>query len=249
MAAALYQIGPIHARCVHPNSDVLWADLRLRDLSNGNDLGTTGTFKDDRTHRHGCSYWSWRFAIRRCNMMSLTTYCDIAPGHQWHGPYHDREYGFPLVDDAALFERLMLEINQAGLSWLTILKKREAFRWAYGNFIPEIVAAYGARDRRRLLSDPGIVRNRLKVEAAVLNAKTILALRDTHGSFAGWLAAHHPRSRDEWTKLFRKTFRFTGGEIVNEFLMSVGVLPGAHQPTCPVYRQILKLRPLWTTTG
>jgi DNA-3-methyladenine glycosylase I len=182
-------------------------------------------------------------------MMSLTTYCDIAPGHQWHGPYHDREYGFPLVDDAALFERLMLEINQAGLSWLTILKKRAAFRRAYENFIPEIVAAYGARDRRRLLSDPGIVRNRLKVEAAVLNAKTILALRDTHGSFAGWLAAHHPRSRDEWTKLFRKTFRFTGGEIVNEFLMSVGVLPGAHQPTCPVYRQILKLRPLWTTTG
>jgi DNA-3-methyladenine glycosylase I len=177
----------------------------------------------------------------------VTTYCDIAPGHQWHGPYHDREYGFPLVDDAALFERLMLEINQAGLSWLTILKKREAFRRAYGNFIPEIVAAYGARDRRRLLSDPGIVRNRLKVEAAILNAKTILELQNTHGSFAAWLRAHHPRPRDEWTKLFRNTFRFTGGEIVNEFLMSIGILPGAHQLSCPVYRQILELGPLWTT--
>ena len=76
------------------------------------------------------------------------TYCDAASGHQWHGPYHDREYGFPLQDDAALFERLMLEINQAGLSWLTILKKREAFRRAFGGFAPEIVAGYGNADRK-----------------------------------------------------------------------------------------------------
>jgi DNA-3-methyladenine glycosylase I len=69
------------------------------------------------------------------------TYCDIAPTHEWHGPYHNKEYGFPLEDDAALFERLMLEINQAGLSWLTILKKREAFRRAYGGFDPAVVAA------------------------------------------------------------------------------------------------------------
>jgi DNA-3-methyladenine glycosylase I len=174
------------------------------------------------------------------------TYCDAAPGHDWHGPYHDREYGFPLDDDAALFERLMLEINQAGLSWLTILKKREAFRRAYGGFVPEVVAAYGARDRRRLLADAGIIRNRLKIDAAIANAQTILELRRTHGSFAGWLAAHHPRSKDEWTKLFRKTFRFTGGEIVNEFLMSIGYLAGAHVPSCPVYPQILEHRPPWS---
>jgi DNA-3-methyladenine glycosylase I len=173
------------------------------------------------------------------------TYCDAAPGHEWHGPYHDREYGFPLEDDAALFERLMLEINQAGLSWLTILKKREAFRRAYGGFVPEIVAAYGARDRRRLLADAGILRNRLKIDAAIANAQTILELCRTHGSFAGWLVAHHPRSRDEWTKLFRKTFRFTGGEIVNEFLMSIGYLAGAHVPSCPVYPRILERRPPW----
>src|SRR5215213_1111504 len=77
------------------------------------------------------------------------TYCDVAPGHLWHGPYHDHEYGFPLRDDASLFERLVLEINQAGLSWLTILKKRDAFRRAYGGFDPEVVARYGERDRRR----------------------------------------------------------------------------------------------------
>ena len=98
------------------------------------------------------------------------SYCDIAPTHEWHGPYHDTEYGFPLEEDAALFERLMLEINQAGLSWLTILKKREAFRRAYDGFDPAIVARYGARDRRRLLADAGIIRNRLKVEAAIANA-------------------------------------------------------------------------------
>ena len=178
-----------------------------------------------------------------------TTYCDIAASHEWHGPYHDTEYGFPLQDDAELFERLVLEINQAGLSWLTILKKREAFRRAYDNFDPEVVARYGARERRRLLADAGIVRNRLKIEAAIANAARILQLRESHGSFAGWLAAHHPRSRDEWVKLFKSTFRFTGGEIVGEFLMSIGYLPGAHSESCPVHRRILKHRPPWSRTA
>lgn len=180
-------------------------------------------------------------------MRMAETYCDFAPSHEWHGPYHDKEYGFPLEEDAALFERLMLEINQAGLSWLTILKKREAFSRAYGGFAPEVVAAYGNADRARLLSDPGIIRNRLKVDAAIANAQRILQLRTSHGSFAGWLAAHHPRSRDEWIKLFKSTFRFTGGEIVSEFLMSIGYLPGAHSPSCPVYQLILERRPPWAS--
>jgi DNA-3-methyladenine glycosylase I len=176
----------------------------------------------------------------------MNTYCDAAPGHEWHGPYHDREYGFPLEDESALFERLLLEINQAGLSWLTILKKREAFRHAYSSFEVDAVARYGARDRARLLKDAGIIRNRLKVDAAIANARRIQELRGTHGSFAGWLTAHHPRPKDEWVKLFKRTFRFTGGEIVGEFLMSIGYLPGAHVPSCPVYSQILKRRPPWS---
>jgi len=174
-----------------------------------------------------------------------TTYCDAAPGHEWHGPYHEREYGFPLAGDAELFERLVLEINQAGLSWLTILKKREAFRRAYDGFDPARVARYGAKERRRLLNDPGIIRNRLKVDAAIANARTVLELRESHGSFAGWLAAHHPRSKDEWVKLFKRTFRFTGGEIVGEFLMSIGYLPGAHVESCPVYPHVLAASPAW----
>ena len=173
------------------------------------------------------------------------TYCDVAPGHEWHGPYHDEEYGFPLRDDAGLFERLVLEINQAGLSWLTILRKREAFRRAYGGFDPAVVARYRARDRQRLLADAGIIRNRLKIDAAIANAATILELRGSHGSFAAWLDAHHPRPKAEWVKLFKRTFRFTGGEIVGEFLMSIGYLPGAHTSTCPVYGKILALRPMW----
>jgi DNA-3-methyladenine glycosylase I len=174
------------------------------------------------------------------------TYCDAAAGHEWHGPYHDTEYGFPLESDAELFERLMLEINQAGLSWLTILKKREAFRQAYSGFDPDVVAAYDDADRARLLADPGIIRNRLKVEAAISNAQRILELRKSHGSFAAWLSAHHPRSKEEWVKLFKKTFRFTGGEIVGEFLMSIGYLPGAHVPSCPVYQRIVDRHPPWS---
>jgi DNA-3-methyladenine glycosylase I len=172
-------------------------------------------------------------------------YCDSAPGHPLHGPYHDGEYGFPSTDETVLFERLVLEINQAGLSWLTILRKREAFRRAYQGFDPEIVAGYGARDRRRLLADAGIVRHRLKVDAAIANAGVVLELRERWGSFAGWLDAHHPLGKPAWVTLFKRTFRFTGGEIVGEFLMSTGYLPGAHLPRCPVYRRISALNPPW----
>jgi DNA-3-methyladenine glycosylase I len=175
----------------------------------------------------------------------LKSYCDFAPGHPFHGPYHEGEYGFPLADDDALFERLVLEINQAGLSWLTILKKRDAFRRAYDGFAIDRVAAYGEAQRARLLADAGIVRNRLKVDAAIENARRIKALQAEHGSFARWLAAQHPRGKAEWVKLFGKTFRFTGGEIVGEFLMSIGYLPGAHRPDCPVFARIAALSPPW----
>ena len=173
------------------------------------------------------------------------TYCHVARGHEWHGPYHDTEYGFPLEGDDELFERLLLEINQAGLSWLTILKKRAGFREAYDGFSVDRVAKYGEADRARLLADPGIIRNRLKVDAAIENARRILQLRADHGSFTAWLDAHHPMDKADWVKLFRKTFRFTGGEITGEFLMSIGYLRGAHHPACPVFAEIEALGPRW----
>jgi DNA-3-methyladenine glycosylase I len=163
-----------------------------------------------------------------------------------HGPYHEREYGFPSSDESVLFERLTLEINQAGLSWLTVLRKRPAFRAAFADFAVDRVAAFGEAEIERLLRDAGIVRNRLKIEAVIANARRIQELRRSHGSYDAWLQAHHPRSPAEWTRLFRQHFRFTGGLIVGEFLMSLGYLPGAHEPSCPVYERILALAPPWS---
>lgn len=184
----------------------------------------------------------------------MSSYCDFAPGHPLHGPYHDSEYGYPLRDEAVLFERLVLEINQAGLSWETILKKREGFRRAYDGFDVDAVAAYGPGDRERLLADPGIIRNRLKVDAAIHNARVVQGLRDSHGGFADWLDAHLPdgaaaRAKADWVKLFKRTFRFTGGEITGEFLMSLGYLPGTHREDCPVFARIAAMRPPWRLVG
>jgi DNA-3-methyladenine glycosylase I len=146
-----------------------------------------------------------------------------------------------------LFGRLILEINQAGLSWETILKKKDGFRRAYDNFNIEKIAAYTESDRERLLNDSGIIRNRLKMNAAIENAKTILQLQNEYGSFEKWLEHHHQKTKEEWVKLFKKTFKFTGGEIVNEFLMSIGYLKGAHDENCPVHQKILKTKPMWLT--
>ena len=159
--------------------------------------------------------------------MSYCEYCERDDAKEVHKEYHRLWYGFPLDDDNELFGRLILEINQAGLSWETILKKADNFREAYSNFDIRKVANYTEADRERLLSDSGIIRNKLKVNAAIYNAQEIVKIQQTHGSFQEWLNEHHPKSRDEWTKLFKKTFKFVGGEIVNEFLMSIGYLPGA----------------------
>ncbi len=165
------------------------------------------------------------------------SYCDFAHDHPLHGPYHDNEYGFPVRDDNRLFERLVLEINQAGLSWATILKKRDAFRDAFADFDLKRVAKFNARDLQRLMRNEGIIRNRMKIDAAIENAKRILALDQP---FAEWLDAHHPRSKEEWVKLFKRTFVFTGGEITGSFLLSIGLLPGAHDADCPVNARIRK---------
>lgn len=178
----------------------------------------------------------------------MTTYCQYVASHPedtFNKTYHDTQYGFPLEDDNLLFERLVLEINQAGLSWITILKKADNFHTAYHGFNIEKVSKYGEEDRARLLADAGIIRNKLKVNAAIVNAGKILELRKESGSFKGWLDAHHPLTKDEWTMLFRKTFVFTGGEIVNEFLVSTGYLPGAHSADCPIYKKAAVLRPAW----
>ena len=183
------------------------------------------------------------------------SYCIAARGHPVHAPYHDSEYGFPLASDDALFERLVLEINQAGLSWLTILRKRDAFRAAYDGFSVDRVAEYGDAERARLMGDAGIVRNRLKVNAAIENARRIRALRESHGSFDAWLRANLRdaddvlRDRESWRRLFKRAFVFTGGEIVNEFLVSTGYLPGAHEESCPVYAAVPSAGPAFLSVA
>ena len=159
--------------------------------------------------------------------------------------YHDKQYGFPISDDNELFGRLVLEINQAGLSWTLMLKKQQAFRAAFKDFDIDAVAAFDEADIERLLDDAGIVRNRLTINAVIYNARQIKKLQQKYGSFKHWLDTNHPLDKAGWVKLFKKHFKFVGGEIVGEFLMSTGYLPGAHIESCPVYQEVLKCRPKW----
>jgi len=187
------------------------------------------------------------FALNQC--MSYCTYVLNGGKDSVHKSYHDKEYGFPLKDDNALFARLVLEINQAGLSWETILKKKDNFFKAFDDFDIDKVSRYSEKKIEKLLQDAGIIRNRLKIEATISNAKKIKEIRKEFGSFKNWLDHHHPMIKNDWVKLFKQTFRFTGGEIVNEFLLSTGYLPGAHDESCPVYKKVLKAKPMWMING
>jgi DNA-3-methyladenine glycosylase I len=157
-----------------------------------------------------------------------------------HKKYHDELYGFKIETDDELFCRLILEINQAGLSWTTILHKEQNFRKAYHQFNIKKVAAYKQKDIERLLNDAGIIRNKLKVNAAIHNAKKIIELQKQFGSFKNWIETQHPKTKAEWVKIFKANFKFTGGEIVNEFLMSAGYLPDAHDEDCKIFKKIKK---------
>lgn len=172
--------------------------------------------------------------------MSYCTYCKNLPEDNVHKIYHDTEYGFPLEADDELFGRLILEINQAGISWDIILKKKDGFRKAYDNFNIEIISTYETYDFERLMQDASIIRNKRKIGAAIHNAKVIRGLQEEYGSFKNWIDHHHPLTKEEWVKIFKKMFKFTGGEIVNSFLMSIGYLPGAHDADCEIYSKILK---------
>jgi len=150
--------------------------------------------------------------------------------------YHDHVYGIPVEDDRLIFERLVMEINQAGLSWVTILKKQENFKRAFDDYDIEKIARYGEDKLEILLRDEGIIRNQLKIRAVIYNAKVVLELIEKHGSFKAWLDLHHPAEWQDWIKLFKKTFKFTGPEIVREFLVSLAYLPGAHDAWCHLKR-------------
>jgi len=186
------------------------------------------------------------------------SYCDAAL-LPFHGPYHNTEYGFPIRDDSVLFERLMLEINQAGLSWLTILKKREGFTKAYHGFDIDRVARYGERDRARLLGDAGIIRNRLKINAAIQNAQAFLRIQHEFGSFDtymwqfvggipiihAWTTGHEIPTETEVSRqmskdLLQRGFHFVGPTICYAHMQAVGMV-NDHTTDCFRYQEILNL--------
>jgi DNA-3-methyladenine glycosylase I len=170
--------------------------------------------------------------------------------------YHDTEWGVPVSDDRQLFERLALESFQAGLAWITILRKRPTFRIAFAGFDPVAIAAFGPADRERLMADAGIVRNRAKIDATIGNAAAFLEVVAEHGSFATYLAgrlperarvlpvdataadipAFTPESDALSADLRRRGFRFVGSTIVYAFMQSVGLVDD-HLPYCFRYRR------------
>ena len=173
------------------------------------------------------------------------SYCKFAKTNDVHKHYHDKEYGFLVSDDNVLLERLALEINQAGLSWDLMLKKREGFARAFKNFDVDKVARFGERDVTRLLNDESIIRNRLKIHAVIHNAKLIKQIQKEYGSFAAWIELHSSGnlSAKEYVKIFKKQgFKFVGGEIMKEFIQSIGHLPSPHDKDCFVNKEIFKAK-------
>jgi DNA-3-methyladenine glycosylase I len=146
--------------------------------------------------------------------------------------YHDEEYGVRVKRPQAYFERLVLEIFQAGLSWRTVLAKRRAFRKAFADFSPKKIAAFTPSDVRRLLADPGIIRNRLKISAAVKNAAVFMDLSRQRGGFEGFLQSLPLDDPAATVKAFRRRFTFMGPKIVEEFLRSTGHWSVSHEAGC-----------------
>ena len=177
--------------------------------------------------------------------MSYCDYCKTPSAKNVHIEYHDHAYGFPIHFDNELFGRLILEINQAGLSWEIILNKKKYFELAFDAFDIEKIANYGEKDFDRLVNDATIIRNKLKIKAVIYNAQAILQIQQEFGSFKKWLDLEHPKVKDDWVKLFKTRFKFVGGEIVNEFLMSSGYLRGAHDESCPIFDRVKEEKPKW----
>ena len=171
--------------------------------------------------------------------MSYCDYCNDLDENNIHRIYHDEVYGQKCRDDQELFGRLILEINQAGLSWSTILKKSESIRSAYANFNIEQIAAFDETKINTLMNDTGIIRQRGKIEAIIHNAQRIVKIQQQYRSFFHWIEEKGEITLEEWIKVFKKSFKFVGKEIVKEFLMGAGFIEGAHESTCPMYKKLI----------
>ncbi|MDR0250711.1 MAG: DNA-3-methyladenine glycosylase I [Burkholderiales bacterium] len=193
--------------------------------------------------------------------MSEKSRCSWAENTLLYLDYHDTEWGRPLHDDRRLFEMLLLEGAQAGLSWITVLKKREAYREAFDGFDPHQIALYGDTKIQELMANEGIVRNRLKINAAITNAKLFLEVVDKHGSFDTfiWKYVDYKPITGRWKKiedipattplsdkisgeLKKMGFKFVGSTIIYSFMQAVGMV-NDHITECFVYKEMLKEQP------
>jgi DNA-3-methyladenine glycosylase I len=185
--------------------------------------------------------------------------CEWSGNDPLYIAYHDDEWGVPANDDRHLFEMLVLEGAQAGLSWLTILKKRENYRKAFHSFDPEIVAAYSERDIKRLLADSGIVRNRLKIESAIKNARGVLKIKEEYGTLAAfiWKYVDGTPHQNDWKSiaeipartdqsdamskdLKRRGFNFVGSTICYASMQAIGIV-NDHIVDCFRYAEVKKM--------
>ena len=186
----------------------------------------------------------------------MTSRCEWAQANQLYIPYHDTEWGVPLYDDMKLFEFLVLSSAQAGLSWALVLRRRENYRLAYGNFNPEKIASYDHAKKARLLQDSGIIRNRQKVEASIANARLVLEVQNEHKSFAKYLwrfvegkpIINHWSEKEEIPvqtqeseamskDLKQRGFKFVGPTICYAFMQSVGMV-NDHQISCFRHKEL-----------
>lgn len=199
----------------------------------------------------GCPKGKW---LERTDFMCEKKRCSWAGDLPIYIDYHDNEWGRPEHDDNKLFEMLILEGMQAGLSWITVLKKREAFRKAFDGFDPAKVALYGEEKIQELLANEGIIRNRLKVNAAVTNAKAFLAIQERYGSFDKfiWSYVDDTPIKNHWEKmedipasttvsdriskdLKKMGFKFVGSTIIYAFMQAVGMV-NDHVTDCFIYQ-------------
>ena len=195
--------------------------------------------------------------MRKTNSPERCSWCGE---HEFYVAYHDMEWGVPLHDDQKLFEFLILEGAQAGLSWLTILKKRDAYRKAYYQFDAEKISRFNSRSIERLMNNAGIVRNRLKIEASIDNARAFLEVQDEFGSFDKfiWQYVNHRPRQNRWRQLKdipaltnesqqmskdlqQRGFRFVGPTICYAFMQATG-MANDHVTTCFRYKQVAKIK-------
>ena len=177
--------------------------------------------------------------------MSYCSNVNCGKLNYFHKHYHDNIYGFPVKSENELFGRLILEINQAGLSWDIILKKEKGIKDAYRGYSYFKIAEFNSDDIKRILNDNEVIRMKRKIEAIIYNAKKVVSISKKHKSFKSFLDMYHPLTLSEWIQVFKNEFKFVGKEICKEFLISTGYLKGAHEKSCPIYKKVIRENPMW----